>query len=147
MKNTLENISCIHRRDQSQRYLPYKPFTYNLNKTKRAIQFISFRYNSACGAYFFIFNFFFLPQIGDRDEDSACIKVVEGKEQTIKSKPKRGTGDSITIKLILQQFHTGRNTRVGVNTAHCMKYCSTAFLNRSFVKSSNSESFNFNIRK
>lgn len=43
---------------------------------------------------------------------------------------------SITIKLIiLQQFHTGRNTRVGVNTAHCMEYCSTVLLNRNFVNS------------
>lgn len=40
----------------------------------------------------------------------------------------------ITIKLvILQQFHTGR-TRVGVNTAHCMEYCSTVLLNRSSLK-------------
>ncbi|XP_026323791.1 RE1-silencing transcription factor-like isoform X2 [Hyposmocoma kahamanoa] len=30
-------------------------------------------------------------KIGDGDEDSACIKVVEGKEQNIKSKPKRGS--------------------------------------------------------
>lgn len=36
----------------------------------------------------------FLPQIGDGEEDSACIKVVEGKDQNNKTKqPKRGTGE------------------------------------------------------
>lgn len=55
----------------------------------------------------------------------------KAKNTILKANPSVGQV-SITIKvIILQQFHTGRNTRVGVNTAHCMEYCSTVFLNRS----------------
>ncbi|XP_026323793.1 proteoglycan 4-like isoform X4 [Hyposmocoma kahamanoa] len=60
-------------------------------------------------------------KIGDGDEDSACIKVVEGKEQNIKSKPKRGSGFSTVSKLTRHvRSHAGERP-------YPCKYCDKAF--------------------